>query len=58
MSISLTGWRSKGRLGKIVLLVICFSFMMANVASADLFLKFDGIEGESTDKDHPKIGLT
>lgn len=54
MSISLTGWRSKGRLGKIVLLVICFSFMLSSAASADLFLKFDGIEGGSTAIDHPK----
>jgi type VI secretion system secreted protein Hcp len=58
MSISLAGWRSKGRLGKIVLLVICFSFILASAASADLFLKFDGIEGGSTAEDHPKwIGL-
>ena len=38
-----------------MLLVLAFSFMLSSVASADLFLKFDDIEGESTDKNHPKM---
>ena len=42
--------RASGLLGKVLLLVLGFSFMLASVASADLFLKFDGIEGESTQK--------
>jgi type VI secretion system secreted protein Hcp len=39
--------------GTILLLMLGFSLMLANSASAALFLLLDDIKGESTDKDHP-----
>lgn len=41
-----------GRLGKIMLLALGFSFMLSGGASAGLFIHFDGITGESTNIDH------
>jgi type VI secretion system secreted protein Hcp len=43
-----------GLIGKVILMVLGFSFILASAASANLFLKFDGIEGESTNDKHPK----
>ena len=37
---------------KVVLLVFGFSLLCGSTASADLFLKFAGIDGESTEINH------
>jgi type VI secretion system secreted protein Hcp len=52
MSIRLTMRRSRGLFGKVLVLFIGFSFMLASGASAGLFLKFDGIDGGSKDEKH------
>jgi type VI secretion system secreted protein Hcp len=41
-----------GAIGKIILMVFGLSLLVSSGASADLFLKFDGIDGESTEIHH------
>lgn len=52
MRMRSTTRHSRGFLGKVLLLVLGFSFILASAASANIFLKFDEIFGESTDKNH------
>jgi type VI protein secretion system component Hcp len=53
MAAGSTSGRQRGLMKKVVLLVLGFSLLWSSAASADLFLKFTGIDGESTEFHHP-----
>lgn len=52
MSISARVRRTSGVVVKVILLVLGFSLLWSSGAAAALYLKFDGINGESVDEQH------